>query len=120
MNKVVTMTCIMCPMGCSLSVEKEKGGLKVNGNTCIRGEQYAKEELTEPKRIVTALVKTKDGVLPVKTNKPVPKQLMFDVVKEINKLHISKGKIGDIIIKNVLNTGADIVITGNKVDYNLN
>ena len=113
------LICIMCPMGCSMEVEKTKTDIKVTGNTCIRGEQYAKEELTSPKRIVTALVKTTDGVLPCKTTKPVPKDMVFKVVAAINKLKLKKGKLGDVIITNVLNTGADVVITGNKVEYSM-
>lgn len=113
----INMTCIMCPMGCSLVVEKSNSGIKVTGNNCIRGERYAIDELTSPKRIVTALVKTTKGVLPVKTTDLVPKNMVFDVVAEINKLTLKKGKIGDIIIKNVLGTGADVVITGNNVEY---
>lgn len=119
MNKTINMTCIMCPMGCQLTVENNGKELKVSGNTCIRGENYAKEEITSPKRIITALVKTIDGVLPVKTTKPVPKNKIFDVVNEINKITLKKGKMGDIIIKNILGLEADIVITGNKVDYQI-
>lgn len=119
MNKSLEMTCIMCPMGCQMTVIKEGNEIRVSGNTCLRGANYAKEEITAPKRIVTALVKTAVGVLPVKTTKPVPKELIFNVVEEINKLLLKKGKIGDIIIKNVLNTGADVVVTGNKVDYQI-
>lgn len=117
--KLTNMTCIMCPMGCQLVVDSTGKELKVTGNTCIRGENYAKEEMTSPKRIVTALVKTIDGVLPVKTTKPIPKSMIFDVVNEINKLTLKKGKLGDVIIKNVLSLDADIVITGNKVDYQI-
>lgn len=119
MTKPINMTCIMCPMGCQLTVEKSGEGFKVSGNTCIRGENYAKEEISTPKRILTALVRTIDGVLPVKTTMPIPKSMIFDIVNEINKIKLKQGKMGDIIIKNVLNTGADIVITGNKVVYDL-
>ena len=113
------MICIMCPMGCALEVEKTAGGITVTGNTCIRGEQYAKEELTQPKRIVTALVKVGDGVLPCKTTIAVPKKLIFKVVEEINKIKLKKGKLGDVIIHNVLGIQADVVITGNPVIHNL-
>jgi len=119
MKKTINMTCIMCPMGCQLTVDKSGKEIKVSGNTCLRGENYAKEEVTSPKRIITALVKTEDGVLPVKTTKPVPKDKIFDVVDEINKLTIKNGKLGDVIIKNVLGLDVDIVITGNKVDYQI-
>lgn len=112
----VNLTCIMCPMGCSLEVEKSNGKLIVTGNNCIRGEQYAKEELTAPKRIVTALVRTSSGVLPVKTTTGVPKKMMFQVVKEINKLNLKNPKFGEVVIRNVLGTGADVVITGEPID----
>ena len=104
-------------MGCSLEIEKNGKELLVSGNNCARGEVYAKEELTAPKRIVTTLVKLKDGgVLPVKTSRPVPKSMMFYIVAEVGKRVLNKGKIGDVVISNVLNTGADVVITGNKVE----
>lgn len=112
---MVNLTCIMCPMGCSLTVRKEKNGeLKVSGNNCARGEIFAKEEITEPKRVVTSLVKTKKGVVSVKTTSAIPKTLVKDVVGEIEKLRPEKVKFGEVLIKNIFNTGADIVVTGNK------
>lgn len=107
------LTCIMCPMGCNLTVEKTKNGLTVSGNNCIRGEQFAKEELTSPKRIVTSLIQTDKGVTSVKTSCPIPKNMIFDVMKEIDKVHVKSAKIGDVVIENVLNTGANIVVTKN-------
>lgn len=114
MNEKREMICIMCPMGCNLTVERLEGEIKVSGNSCIRGENFAKEELSCPKRIVTTSVKTKDGVKSCKTTKPIPKDKIFEVVKEIEKLRLKKVKFGQVIIKNVLKTGADIVITANE------
>jgi len=114
------LICIMCPMGCELNVTKEKSGeIKVTGNTCVRGENYGKEEVTAPKRMLTALVRTDKGVLPVKTTKSIPKDKVFAVNKEIGKLRLKSAKSGDKIIKNVLNTGADIIVTGDYVKYDL-
>ncbi len=114
------LTCIMCPMGCELNVTKDKGGkISVSGNTCVRGEVYGKEEVTAPKRMLTALVKTDMGVLPVKTTKPIPKDMIFKVNAEIGKLRLRRAKSGDKLIKNVLNTGADIIVTGDYVQYDL-
>lgn len=110
----------MCPMGCELDVSKSKSGeIQVTGNTCIRGEEYGKEEVTAPKRMLTALVRTKEGVLPCKTSIPIPKEKIFAVNKQIGKLKIASAKSGDVIIKNVLNTGADIVVTGDYVKYDI-
>ena len=108
------MICIMCPMGCNLTVTKNGDNITVTGNNCGRGVIFAKEELTCPKRIVTSSVKTEQGVRACKTSQPVPKSMIFDVMKEIEKLRLKKVKFGDVVIKNVLNTGADIVITANE------
>lgn len=107
----MNLTCIMCPMGCNLTVTKTKNGYSVSGNNCARGEQFGKEEVTSPKRVVTALVHTKKGVTSVKTSIPIDKKLVFKVLDEIDKVYLETAKIGDIVIKNVLNTGADIVVT---------
>ena len=111
------LICIMCPMGCELTVNEKT--MSVSGNNCIRGEQYAKSELIAPKRIVTALVKTKQGVLPCKTTCAVDKKLVMPIVNEINKLMLKTGKLGDVVIKNVLNSGADVVITSNLTKYEI-
>lgn len=111
------LTCIVCPMGCQLVVEKEGNNIiSVSGNTCKRGEVYAKDECTNPVRVITTTVKTKEGkIIPVKTDKPVPKAMIMDCMKEINSL-CPDGKtgvsIGDVILENILNTGSDIVVSG--------
>lgn len=103
------LICIKCPKGCELTIEKDN----ITGYTCPRGLDYAKEELTCPKRIVTALAKVKGGlVVPVKTDKEVPKDKIFNVLEEISKLSLKNVKIGDIVIKDCLGTGANIVVTG--------
>lgn len=105
------LTCINCPMGCEITVHKTKDGYTFSGNNCARGEAFAKEEIIAPKRVVTALVHTDKGVTSVKTNKPIDKKLVFKVLGEIDKVHLKSAKIGQVVIKNVLNTGADVVVT---------
>ena len=108
------LTCIMCPLGCQLTVTIDGDNITVTGNNCKRGEVFGKEEVTCPMRIVTSSVKTEKGVRACKTSKPVPKSMIFDVMKEIEKLRLKNAKFGEVVIKNVLNTGADIVITANE------
>ena len=111
------LTCIVCPMGCQLVVEKEGDNIiSVSGNTCKRGEVYAKDECTNPVRVITTTVKTKEGkIIPVKTDKPVPKAMIMDCMKEINAL-CPDGKsgfaIGEVILENILGTGSDVVVSG--------
>lgn len=107
------LICIKCPRGCNLEVD----GDKVSGNLCPRGIDYAKEELTCPMRCVTSLIKVDNGVVPVKTDKEVPKNMIQAVLEEISKVQVENLKFGDVVIKNILNTGANVVVTGNSYDY---
>ena len=108
------LTCIVCPRGCRLTIDDN---LNVTGNFCPRGAQYAKDELTNPKRMITSFVRVKnrkDTVVSVKTSSSVPKGMIFDVMNEISKIGVdAPTHIGDVVIKNVLGTGADIIITKN-------
>lgn len=110
---MIKTVCIMCPVGCNLSIEKIGTEIKVSGNACVRGVTYGKDEVTAPKRVVTTLVKTELGVLPCKTQGLVPKEKVFDVLTEVAKLRLKSAKFGEVIIKNVCGTGVDIAITGN-------
>lgn len=113
--KTIEDVCVMCPLGCHLTIEEtKKGEYKVSGNTCPRGEAYAKNEQTDPKRSVSTLIKLSGGgVVQVKTSEPIKKSLIFKVLEELSSVELKrKPKIGTIIVKNILNSGADIVAIG--------
>lgn len=109
------ITCIVCPKGCKMVVSNINGEYIVKGNSCIRGAQYGVDEVTNPKRMITSTIRLQGAylnMLPVKTSSPVPKDLVFEVMKILSKIKITAPvKVGDIIVKNVLNTGVDIVST---------
>ena len=110
------LTCIVCPKGCQLKVELEgKTVLSVPGQPCKRGEAYVQAECTAPMRtITTTAAVVGGGVVPVKTDKTIPKELMFDCMVEINKARVpADAKLGDVVIENVLGTGANVVTTRN-------
>ena len=111
------LICICCPIGCAMTVEQSESGIKVAGNTCKRGDAYARSECTAPTRSLTTTVKVEGGkayVVPVKSAGPVPKNMMFDCMKVINEASVKAPvKIGDIVIKDILGTGVDIVATNN-------
>ncbi len=106
------LTCIVCPLGCTLEVELDgKEVVSVKGNTCLRGEVYAKNECTNPQRTVTSTVKCENGaVVPVKTDRPIPKDKIMECMQIINS-HIAPLPIsqGDVIIKDVF--GSNIIAT---------
>lgn len=111
------LICVSCPIGCAVTVELDDNGqvLSVTGNTCKRGDSYARQECTHPERMLTSTVKVEGGrmpVVPVKSAKPIPKELLFDCMTEINKVALAAPvKIGDVVLENILNTGVNIVAT---------
>ena len=115
--------CISCPMGCHLSVDDtDKANIIVTGNTCPRGKIYGINEVTRPKRMVTSSVKVTGGidlVVSVKTKEAIDKNLIFDVLNELKNIEVKAPiKIGDVIIKNVLNSGVDVVASRNVGEKN--
>ena len=111
------MICVACPIGCSLSVSLDENAVvaDVKGNQCKRGETYAVTECTAPTRSLTTTVKVSVAavpVLPVRSSKPIPKKLLLECMKIINTVSAEAPvKIGDVIIPNILDTGADIIAT---------
>lgn len=110
------LTCIICPMGCSITVRMENGEIaEISGNTCQRGAAYAEAEVRHPERTLTTTMRCEDGeVLSVKTDRPIPKDKLKQCISIINShtaaLPVS---IGDVLLQDVF--GSNIVATENKV-----
>lgn len=110
------LICIGCPLGCNLTVEMDGGQVvSVNGNTCKRGDDYARKELTDPRRIVTSTVPVAGGNLPVvsvKTASDIPKGKIRECLCALKGVTITAPvQIGDVIVENVADTGVDVVAT---------
>jgi CxxC motif-containing protein len=111
-----SLTCTVCPLGCSVKFRIEKGEItNIEGYSCIRGKEYAITEFKNPVRTLTTTVKVENGELqlvPVKSSKPIPKHLMLEAMKVLNraKLH-APVHMGDLVAPDILNTGIDIVAT---------
>ncbi len=105
--------CLGCPVGCTLEVQVENGKvIKVEGNKCKIGVEFAEQEVKNPRRKVTTTVRIKDGVLPllpVYTDNTFPKGLIFALIKELQKIEINAPiQMDDIVLENALNTGVNI------------
>ena len=114
----IELTCIGCPMGCLVTVERDGDTiLSVSGHTCPRGEAYAKKEVTSPTRIVTSTVKVTGGSrerVSCKTASDIPKAKIADVMRAINAAAVTAPvKIGDVLIEDAAGTGVAIVATAN-------
>ena len=100
------LTCIVCPIGCALTVSDEDGEIKVSGNTCPRGAVYGKNEVQNPTRTLTTTVRVgnrEKTIVAVKSDRPIPKGMLFDAMNEINDLKAEAPiKIGDVIAENLL------------------
>ncbi|MFA7636649.1 MAG: DUF1667 domain-containing protein [Monoglobales bacterium] len=108
-------TCIVCPIGCPLKVEYEKGKvLSVSGNGCKRGAAYAESEYIAPIRTVTSTIRCEDGsMVSVKTSCPIPKEKIFECLEIINNAKaVLPVAAGDVIIEDVF--GSNIVATQNR------
>lgn len=112
------LTCIGCPLGCALTVEVEQDEvISVSGNTCPRGDAYARKEVTDPTRIVTSTVRVTGGNAPVvscKTKADIPKGKIFDVTNALRSVTVAAPvHIGDVLLRDVAQTGVDVVATKN-------
>ena len=109
------ITCIGCPRGCAVTVEFEDGKvLSVTGNRCGRGEAYARNEILNPVRVVTSLVRIPGVTMPlsVKTSAAIPKEKIDACLDEIRAAIVKRPvAIGDVIIKNVCGLDVDVVAT---------
>lgn len=112
------LTCIGCPLGCALTVTMDGDTVtNVTGNTCPRGDAYARKEVTNPTRIVTTTVRVEGGVCPmvnVKTASDIPKDKIFACANALKDV-VAKAPvhIGDVILADVAGTGVDIVAARN-------
>ena len=109
------LICIGCPLGCNLTVTEENGMFSVTGNTCPRGGDYAKKELTDPRRTVTSSVRVTGGsaaMVPVKTATDIPKGKIGQCMQEIHHLTVQAPvNIGDVLCENIAGTGVALVAT---------
>lgn len=104
------LTCISCPIGCAMTAEvRPDGSVVVSGNQCARGAHYAREELVDPRRVVTATCRTGSALhprLPVRTSAPCPREMIPDLLSKIYSLNVAVpvrqgevlGSLGDVKI----------------------
>lgn len=108
------LICIVCPNGCRLKVDEEHD-YAVTGNRCERGVEYARAELSRPTRVVTSTVRCTGAShprCPVKTDRPIPKERIFDVMEALNAVSLTAPvSVGQVVIGNVCGTGANVVAT---------
>jgi len=107
--------CISCPVGCHLTAEENGDKITVTGNRCPRGEAYAVNELTNPKRMVTGVVKSNSEevpFIPVRTSEPIGKRYIPDLLAELRKLKLTVPVVaGEVVLANFQGSGVDVTVT---------
>lgn len=114
------LTCVLCPIGCELEVERAAGdGLDVRGNQCDKGLDFAAEEILHPKRNLATsvpLAGTTSQMVSVRLSAPVPRDMIFPILAEIAKLRPEPSvRRGHVLIPDVLGTGVDVIVTRGQV-----
>ena len=109
------LICIGCPMGCTIQLDMDQGKIiAVRGSACKRGDQYARDEILQPKRMVTSLIPVAGSPVPlsVRTRSAIPKHLIRGCLEAIRQTRVDLPvRTGDVIISNILNTGVDLIAT---------
>ncbi len=112
--------CIICPTGCLVRVERVNGELIIEGHSCKRGEEYAREEFVAPKRILTTTMRVEKGFLPlipVRSDKPIPKNRLEETLKLIAKAQTTAPiKMGDTLLENVFGLDINIIASRDLIE----
>ena len=113
-----SLVCVGCPLGCHVILKiSDKDEIEtLQGNKCKEGKEYVIAEFRAPVRIFTTTVRTERGgrLLPVRTDKPVHKGQLKELIQACAKLRVEPPvRIGQVIIHNVLGTGANLIASMN-------
>ena len=111
-------TCVICPIGCEIDVElQDSDVVSIEGSKCAKGKDFVSQELEEPMRILTTTIRiegAKWAMLPVRTDRPIPKRLLFRVIEELASIELrAPVKMADVVIGDIAGTGANVVTTRN-------
>ncbi len=109
------LICIACPRGCLLNADQSASGVVVGGNRCSKGEEYARAEVLDPRRTITAVIMITDAqvpCIPVRTDKPIPKGMVKALLEQLRSLEVRLPvKRGQVLLADFNKTGANVVCT---------
>ncbi|MCH8102713.1 MAG: DUF1667 domain-containing protein [Chloroflexi bacterium] len=114
-----TIICIVCPVSCPVDVEwtREGGVSGIKNHLCRLALDYVKSELFDPRRLLTTSMPVDGGDWPlvsVKTDPPIPKHMMLEAMDEIIGKRVKAPiKVGDVLMKDLLGTGSNVIATRN-------
>lgn len=118
--KTLQLNCTTCPSECLLTVKvvRDANGAvvevrSVTGNSCPRGDKFARQELTCPMRVLTTTVAVSGGdeaLLPVRTAEAIPLALHAQAMDLIRGVVVDAPiRMGDIVLEDILGTNIDLI-----------
>jgi CxxC motif-containing protein len=119
MSEEIKIICVACPKGCRLRINQDGATLVVSEQGCKRGEQYAVQEMTDPRRMVASTVRMQNGahpLMPVYTSAPIPKGKIKPLLEELRKMTLSAPvKMGQVVLKDIFATGIDVLASRDSI-----
>lgn len=109
--------CIGCPLGCRLELDEDEAGqiVEIRGSSCRRGDRYAAQEHTDPRRLLTTTVAISGAHwnrLPVKTDGEIPRDMVMDACRALEGVRVAAPvHIGDVVVEDLLGSGCAVVAT---------
>ena len=112
-NSKHNLLCIVCPEGCEMELYEKDDELIFPEGICRKGQEYARQEIYNPCRVLTTTVRVHGGevaMLPVRTLQPIPKAKLIKAMQQIANLEVKAPvKTSDVICQNIANTGVSLV-----------
>jgi CxxC motif-containing protein len=108
------LVCVVCPVGCEIDVVHDGSRIiSVEGNRCEKSEEFVRQELIEPMRILTTTVRIQGSrwlVMPVRTDRAVPKRLFPRIMKRLRRIQLQAPvNMLDVVVSDVLRTGTNVI-----------
>ncbi|MCX7970298.1 MAG: DUF1667 domain-containing protein [Negativicutes bacterium] len=122
MDRQHKITCVVCPRSCVGTIAADGDGIKsVSGFLCKRGEEYGRAEVTSPTRMLTTTVRINRAILPllpVVSSRPLPRDMLLTCARHLAAVRVEAPvREGDVIVKNILGLGVDIVAARDMTVY---
>ena len=112
-GKTYHLLCIVCPEGCEMEVVRVGGEFIFPDGICRRGQEYARQEIEDPCRVLTTTVPVVGGemaMLPVRTTKRIPKGLLMKAMARASTLSVEAPvTAGHTVCRSITGTGVDLV-----------
>ena len=112
-----TYLCIGCPLGCRLELDEGAAGeiVEIRGASCRKGDRYAAQEHTDPRRVLTSTVAIEGALwrrLPVKSAAPIPRDRIRGAAEILSSVAVTAPvRLGDVVHDDLLGTGIAVVAT---------